>query len=385
MIGSIIRPVLGLAWLCMFFPGAVIAQTIAETPPPAGPGATVPPPAVVDQEAAPLAAAHPADQDNHNLDGSATIPILSAQRGGMAGWMNPTLGQVPLRSDFRFTWFPSEKTSAQGTSLGSEQYNFSLSFPVWQDCVDEWSGNVHLRSEAFQTDAFLPSTGQPFPAELWNIHAGTSYRHLFDNGWIGGASVNVGSASDKPFATFNEITASASAFLRVPQGEHNAWLFSLSLSTNSEVLAGIPIPGVAYFYAPTDWFQATIGFPFASVVYRPEDDLTLQLTYALLTNFHVKATYRLARPLRIYAGFDIENENYFLVDRPAERDRFFYYDKRLTAGLQWQLGRNASLDFSSGYLFDRFYFEGKNSNDRSFNRIDVGDGPFVAFQVNVRY
>src|SRR5262249_6539956 len=114
-----------------------------------------------------------------------------------------------------------------------------------------------------------------FPDDLWNVHVGTSYRHLFSNGWVGGGNVTVGSASDKPFHSFDEMVVGASSFLRVPQGEHNAWLFSLNYSTNREFLNGIPLPGAAYFYAPTDWFQATIGLPFASMTIRPLEDLTL--------------------------------------------------------------------------------------------------------------
>jgi hypothetical protein len=43
------------------------------------------------------------------------------------------------------------------------------------------------------------------------------------------------------------------------------------------------------------------------------------------------------------------------------------------------------LDFSGGYVFDRFYFEGAKYSDNGFNRVDVGNGAFVAVRVGVRY
>jgi hypothetical protein len=178
---------------------------------------------------------------------------------------------------------------------------------------------------------------------------------------------------------------SASAFVRVPQGEHNAWLFSLNYSSNSEVLNGIPIPGVAYFYAPSDWFQATVGIPFASATIRPTDDLTLQISYALLTTVHARAIYRVLPPVRVYAGFDTMVESYYRVGRLDDRDRFFYYDKRVAGGLQWFLSRQTSLDLSAGYSFDRFYFEGRRFTARDFNRIDVGAGPFAGLRVDVHF
>ena len=299
--------------------------------------------------------------------------------------MSPTVGHVPLHADYRAVWFPDEPVSGQPTNLGYVEQDLSLSFPIWQDSENEWSASSHVRAEVFHTGAMLPDTHEPFPNELWNIHLGTNYRHLFDNGWIGGASVNLGSASDKPFSTINEMVVGANLSLRVPQGEHNAWLFTLNYSTNSEFLNGIPIPGVAYFYAPVDWFQATIGVPFASIIVRPLDDLTLQLSYAPITTIHARATYRLLRPVRIYTAFDWGPESYFRAERLDERERLFYYDKRLTAGMQVVLSQHVSLDLSGGYDFDRFYFEGKRFTDRGHNRLDLGEAPYAALRIDIRF
>jgi hypothetical protein len=223
---------------------------------------------------------------------------------------------------------------------------------------------------------------QPFPDELWNIHFGTTYRHQFDNGWTAGGSVSVGSASDKPFRGINQMTAGVTTFLRIPRGEHDAWLFTLSYSPTSEL--PFPIPGVAYLWQPSPDFRATIGLPFA-LMWRPIPDLTLDLSYMLLRTVHARATYRVCRAARVYAAFDWSNESYFLADRANENDRFFYYDKRLSAGVFFPLAPNVSLDFAAGYVFDRFYFEGRNYNDRDFNRVDVGNGPFMAVRLGVRY
>jgi hypothetical protein len=296
--------------------------------------------------------------------------------------MSPTVGNMPLRADYRVLWFPQQPVSGQPTNLGMVQEDFSFAAPLWQDCTDEWSVSAKVRSELFQTHAILPNTRQEFPEELWNINVGTTYRHQFDNGWIAGGSVHVGSASDRPFGSFDELTAGVNAFLRIPSGEHNAWLFTLSYSTTSEL--PVPLPGVAYIWQPTDWFHANIGLPF-QVWVRPLDDLTLDFSYMLLTTIHARATYRVSPCLRVYAGFDWENESYFLYNRPNENDRFWYYDKRLTTGVKAILSRNVSLDLSGGYAFDRFYFEGARYSDRNFNRVDVGDGGFVSFQCHIRW
>jgi hypothetical protein len=301
---------------------------------------------------------------------------------GVSPFANPLVGHAFVRVDDRLSWFAEERVSGQPTNLGYVQDDLGISFPIWQDCVDEWSGSVNVRGEFFHTSALLLDTHQAFPEELWNIRLGATYRHLFDNGWTAGGMLSVGSASDHPFENINVMTAGVNAFLRVPRGEHDAWLFSLSYSPTSEL--AFPVPGVAYIWQPNDQLHVNIGLPF-QLMYRPTEELVFDFSYMLLRTVHARATYRVCAPVRAYVGFDWSNESYFLDQRPTDNDRFFYYDKRLTGGVQVFFGPRALLDLSAGYAFDRFYFEGRSYSDRNFDRIDVGNGPFGAVKFEVRW
>jgi hypothetical protein len=307
---------------------------------------------------------------------------LLGPAGGGASPFNGVVGQLPLFASYRGTWFPDQPVSGQPTKLGFLQEDLTVSVPCYQDCRNEVSFTTNVRGEFFNTGAVLPDTRQPFPDELWNIRFGANYRHLFDNGWIAGVNASFGSASDKPFNSVNELTESVAAFLRVPSGDRNAWLFTLAYSPNSEL--PVPIPGVAYVWQPTDNFRANLGLPF-QIWYRPMPDLTLDFSYMLVRTVHARATYRLCDGLRAHVGFDWSNESYFLAGREDSRERFFYYDKRVTAGLQYVFNRHASLDLFGGYAFDRFYFEGVSYSDNHQNRVDVGDGPFLGLQFQARW
>jgi hypothetical protein len=303
--------------------------------------------------------------------------------GGVGSLLSPTVGNMPVRASLGFWWYPSEPVRFQPTSLAEYREDFAIAAPIWQDCRNEWSVSANVRAEEFHTSAILPNTLQPFPDDLIDVRFGTSYRHQFDNDWIAGIGGSFGSASNKPFNSVNELTGGVNAFLRVPSFDRDAWLFTISYSTNSQI--NVPIPGVAYLWIPSDYFQAVIGFPFASVNYLPTDELTLSFSYALLTTIHARATYRITRPLRVYAAFDWDNESYFRVPRADDRDRFFYYEKRVSAGVQYVIGPRTNLDFSAGYAFNRFYFEGQTLSDDHNNRIDVGDGPYLALKLLFRY
>jgi hypothetical protein len=54
-------------------------------------------------------------------------------------WLTPKFGDLQLRSDFRETYYPTERVREQGTSLRILEERFGLSFPIWQNSSDELS------------------------------------------------------------------------------------------------------------------------------------------------------------------------------------------------------------------------------------------------------
>jgi hypothetical protein len=304
--------------------------------------------------------------------------------GGRSPFGNPLVGQASIRGDYRATWFDSEPVAGQATNLGYFRQELTVSSPVWQKSgQDEWSVFASVRDEIFQTHAILPDTRQAFPEDLWNIRFGTSYRYLFDNGWVLGGTLSVGSASDKPFNGFEEMTAGVNAFLRIPSGENNAWLFSLTYSPTGQL--PYPIPTVAYVWQPSETFRMNIGLPFM-LMWRPTEEVTLDVTYMLLTTLHARVSYRLSDQARLYVAYASESEAYLLADRVDNDDRFYNVDQRAYAGSQYFFTKKCSLDLSGGYLFDRYFFEGKNiSTGSNFNRVDLGAGPYASAQFQLRW
>lgn len=361
--------------LLALLPAGAAAQGGTDVLPPPGPVPTI--------EASPVPPApSPPPAEAPGPDAGPRPDFASYPALGLSPLFNPAVGHAPFRADARAAWFPDEPVTGQPTTLGYVRQDFGLWFPLWQGDTDEWTGSANARGELFHTHAVLPDSGRPFPDDLWNIRVGTGYRHLFDNGWIAGGNVSFGSASDRPFHSIEELTAGVNAFLRVPSGDHNAWLFSLNYSPTSEL--PFPIPGVAFVWQPSDRLCMNLGLPF-QILYRPRDDLTFDFSYMLLRTMHARATYWFGRVLQAYGGFDWEDESYFLADRLDDRERFFSYDMRLSGGLRANLGRYACLDLAGGYVFDRFYFQGRTFNDNSHDRIDVGAGPFLSLQLQSRW
>jgi hypothetical protein len=300
-------------------------------------------------------------------------------RGGMGGF-----GGMAAFDSLRYSeiWFPNVPVRGQATQFQMVGEDLSFAHPLWADPLNTLSLSGGVGNRLIQTGALLPDTGQAFPADLWNVHLGLRYARQLNDGWVAGGGVSVGSASDHPFATIHEMNFGVNAMLRIPQGEHNAWIFSLMYAPTSEL--NFPLPGVAFSYNPSPEFHANIGLPLM-VIWRPSEQWQFQASYMLLRTVHVRATWRFAPQLSAFAAYDYCNEAYTLLDRPEENDRFFMYDQRVSLGLQSAFTRHWTASLSAGYVFSRYAFEGTSSTASGFDRLDFGNGPFVSVTLGARY
>lgn len=300
-------------------------------------------------------------------------------RAGAGAFGGPGMG-VP---GYKATWYPSRSVSHPAADLGFVRQNLSGAAPIWRDGGDTVLLTAGVRHTLFSTDATLPDTGRPFPGELWNISTGLTYIRKFENGWSGGLSTTLGSASDKPFHGIAEMNVSVFGFLQVPaRNDRGSWLFSLMYSPVGNLT--FPVPGLAYSWKPSDDLNVSLGLPF-SVRWKPIEDLTLTFSYIPVTNVNARATYRLRDGLEVYGGFEWLNEAYFLADRADQRDRFLAFEKRLMSGLRWDVWKHAALDVNAGYAFDRYYGEGQNQFSDLRDQVTISPGAFLGASLLVRW
>jgi hypothetical protein len=279
-----------------------------------------------------------------------------------------------LRARYGLTAGAEEGVRGQSADFALVEQDFFLKARIWGDEHDDVSFHGGLRFQEIQTRATLPDSGSPFPDDLWDVNLGVSYRHHFDGGQVLGGAVSVGSASDHPFESSSELVEHIMVFLRLPSGERDSWLFFLGYSNNRDYANSLPIPGIEYLYRPSRDFHLMVGFPMESVEWRPVEDLTLGLKYSFIHNLHATITFRLAEPLRVYAGFDWNTENYLLVDRTDPQDRFHYEEKRAKAGLKLTLADGLVLDLGGGYEFDRSYREKRRGRGGTSDRVYIDGG-----------
>jgi hypothetical protein len=176
-------------------------------------------------------------------------------------WLNPEMGKQIPRADYRYTFYPERKVEDQDTHFAMTEQQITLFTPLYQDSRDEWAFAAKTLYQDIDTHAQFPKAGGAFPSELWDASAGLSYRHKFDNNWTGGLALTVGSASDEPFNSIDEMYFHLVALVRVPSGERNSWFFTLIYATDEEVFGQtLPIPGIAYGWNSPRRFRRSSAF-----------------------------------------------------------------------------------------------------------------------------
>ena len=132
----------------------------------------------------------------------------------MTRFLDPRVGQAQTHSRYSVEGYPSRSVRHQPAEFGFIQHDLTFSTPVMQDKRQEWTLTARLKALDINTGAKLPGFASAFPEDLWDVRLGAGYRRVLDDGGIVGLSAEIGSASDAPFASAGETTATMTGFVR---------------------------------------------------------------------------------------------------------------------------------------------------------------------------
>jgi len=306
----------------------------------------------------------------------------AAPAQNLTSWLDPTLGDLKYSFKYEMDYSPDRSVEGQEVDMGYLENTASLFVPVWQNPRHELAVEARAGYMSVNTSAILPQSNRPFPDDLWDLRAGASYRYKLERGWVAGASLTVGSPSDKPFNKLDDTSIGANLSLMIPQSKQHYWLFYVNYSNTRDFLANIPIPGAAYSYNPNRNLMVLLGLPLAIVRWRPNPKWTLAGSYIYPRSIITRIGYRIRPWLEPYVGFDWTYQRWFLSDRSDEKDRFFFYQKEWKAGLKFNFKQDLKLNLSASYAFDRLWFEGNDYDDRDQDRINLENGLIFSLVFN---
>lgn len=218
--------------------------------------------------------------------------------------------------------------------------------------------------------AFLAESMAPIPRDLYDFAIGGMYRQTIREDWRIGGTLRVGSASDKPFNSIDEMYARGIGFLQVPHLEYTAWVFFLGLNTDWELPV---VPGIGYQFPVSRRAIAIVGIPVMGAGGQLTDRIGFNVVYWPIRNLQANINFQVTEWARPYLGYRWRGRYFSRADRPDDDDRLLLEDMRAFVGTVFQLTERWTLDVQGGYVFNRQIGEGDDLSDRDDNNVHIDD------------
>ncbi len=312
------------------------------------------------------------------IGGFATTTLVA--QVGPESWLDPRLGRI--QPSFTYQALVHEQQNAGASAkMGPIFQSGRYILPLQQSERKEMALSFDYERFDLNTDA----VGSSFSEIYEDYRFGYHYRQWLREDRQIGFSGQIGSPSDEPYHSFDDVSLNATAMLRQSAGKTDAWYFFLNFSNTREWLPYVPIPGIGYAWQSREDITALWGVPYTVIRWKPTQNATLLTTYWLPRTIFVRGGYRLTQQWELYSSFAWNSRRYFRRDRSDNDDRLQFYQKQVAAGVVWQFSERLRFDFKAGYGFDRFIFEGEDYSDRGDNRINIGDGPFFGINASMQF
>ena len=170
-------------------------------------------------------------------------------QGGLEALGRPLRGEQKAHFSFDTAVYGGESVGGQQSDMSWTEYRLRGSVPITQNNDFEWLLGTNVAAKDIATTAVLPDADAGFPECLWDVSLSSVTRTRLQEGHIVGTHVTVGSPSDRPFATGDEISVNATGSLRIPLSMMSMssgdvyWLLTLNYSNDRDFLQHIPLPG----------------------------------------------------------------------------------------------------------------------------------------------
>ncbi len=275
--------------------------------------------------------------------------------------------------------FGTGEISDTSDSLGLDEYELRFRVPVHEDERQTLSAGVAVYGLHLDMDGLL-APGIGLPSDLYDVSASLAYRRELDRGWTLGCNLQFGSASAKVFDSSDGLYLRATGLLRIPN-ERNAWLVLLHADTRFEW----PVfPGFGYQWRFERGHYLALGLPFLATGVSLTERLHFEAAYFPINNVRAALRYKMTDSTTPYLAFSWNSHYFKRADHDAD-EHLEFEDKRIAAGVAFNLGKHARLDFEAGYAFDRSLDEYEDWDHRDKDKIDLEDAGFLGASFRSRF
>ncbi|MFG0250398.1 MAG: hypothetical protein ACF8OB_16050 [Phycisphaeraceae bacterium JB051] len=208
------------------------------------------------------------------------------------------------------------------------------------------------------------------------------------------AVVGFGYNGSEPYRDGNAWYGKADLIWTHKASDTSMWQVILDYNGNRSFLSDWPLPSIAY----TDWSNPqltwTLGLPYSSLTWEPDDKWEIELGAVLIYDINARVSYELLEGLEIYTEYASRTDAFM----PAEDlpmydsdERLFFEQQTVELGLVWEPCEEFELTVAGGYAFDQQITHGDDINDAdeefgfAGEKLIFGDAPYLRIAAEVKF
>lgn len=183
-------------------------------------------------------------------------------------------------------------------------------------------------------------------------------------GWQAGVTLGVGYAGAGAFDDGNAWYGMADFIVGHKIDNTSSLGLVLDYDGNRTYMPDVPLPGFLYTKRLEPNVLLGIGFPYTSVEYKINDQLTLSGQIYVPDSFSARLDYSVVKEFGIFLQATSRREAFKWDELPNSADRVIYDSRRAELGARWTPAEWINLIVAGGYLFDQEFNVGWDTRDQ---------------------
>ena len=300
----------------------------------------------------------------------ALVPVAAQAQTG------PGMMLVPYPAQANF------EGAAEAIVFGSANTNFGNNFDltIYQaegrvycnheyhdEAVTVGGGFVHLGIES--NDPRVPEPLTDVAAEIGTKLGTWDEYDIFATG-------GVGYAGDSSLNDGDALYFTGNLFGVTELSDTETFVIGVNFDGNRVIWQDIPLPLIAYTERVSDTFSYTVGLPFASLRWQPEENLVITADSGLTA----RVEYTAQEGVILYGTYENVMETFHVQN--AKNTRWFFQQQRVEGGVIWVPAENISVFAGGGFAFETEFETGWDIRDTN-TIVDISDEAYVRFGVDV--
>ncbi|MEL7087327.1 MAG: hypothetical protein AAGL98_02615 [Planctomycetota bacterium] len=279
-------------------------------------------------------------------------------------------------------WPPEQKFSATNYYLGLQTQsetvgtdtNLTRGVSFGRLRLD--TDNPRALSVGWLYDQIEIDSGDPLLPERLNSTAVAVGMNLGEviEGWDVSVAGGVGHASTLPFGDEDGYYGLGSVVATKRLDPRTALTLLLDFDGSRPVLPDVPLPGIQYSVFVSPRLRYSLGLPFSTIFYQPDDRWTFDVTYLLPLGGRVEAKYKIDDQFTAFARYNATNRAYHLAG--TDNDRIFFEQDRVSLGVEWTPRPGWQWTVAGGWAFDQEFTTGFDTFDGDDLR-ELDDAEFL--------